>query len=86
MTSFDTGKERRFSGLRARRLKFKGASAEQIVVFDPSERGSELGRGRVKLWKVYDRHSDGSIVTFENDSNHSPLKCGLARFKSTSIG
>ena len=55
MTSFDTGKKRRSSGLRAWRLKFKGASAERIVVFDSSEQGSELGRVRVRLWKVYDR-------------------------------
>ena len=35
-----SGKERGSSGLRAWRPKSKGASVEQIVVFDPSERGA----------------------------------------------
>ena len=42
-------------GLRAWRLKFRGAFVEHVVVFDPSVQGSELDRGRVRLWKAHDR-------------------------------
>ena len=53
--SSETSKNQHSSGLRAWRLKFKGAFVEHIVVFDPSEQESELDRRRVRLWKVHER-------------------------------
>ena len=52
MNSVDSSKQRRSSGLRAWRLKWP----KHIVVFDPSEQGSELDRGRVRLWNVHTRN------------------------------